>query len=165
MGRCKTPECKKPTLGGMGFCRDCQRAQPIIREPKLLVFKEKHGQRYFYVHNDKALFKAALKILTERAKEGYWYYKPEEPPKAPDFTKEQIATLPESMRADATKKLQQYTDACRRYDAEVEDYNEIQEALKTKNGKLAWQCLRNRSDGEYEGCSLERIESTEPDED
>jgi hypothetical protein len=105
-------------------------------------------------------------VLTGRAEDGYWYYKPEEPPKAPDFTKEQVASMPESMRADATKKLQKHAEAMRYYDREVEDYNEIQKALKTRDGKLAWQCLRDRSNGmEYEGCSLERIESTEPDED
>jgi hypothetical protein len=165
MGRCKTKDCKTPTVAGMGLCRDCQRKKPIIEEPRLLVFKEKHGERNFYIPDDATLFKAALKVLTDRFKEGYWYYKPEDPPKAPDFTKEQVASMPESMRADATKKLMKHAEAMRYYVREVEDYNDAVKAVNTKDGRLAWQSLRNSSGGEYQGCSLERLESAEPDED
>ena len=72
---------------------------------------------------------------------------------------EQVATLPESLRAKADKKLREYTDACRRYDAEVEDYNDIETAVKNKDGKLAWEALQAHRDGEYEGFNIERLES------
>jgi hypothetical protein len=135
--------------------------RPLIKEPQLLVFEEKHGNRYFYIPDDKTLAAAALKVLTERYEEGYWYYEPGEKPKAPDFTKEQITTLPESMRPAAEKKLREYEAACRQYATEVEDYERIVKAVKTKDGKLAWKALYDRQDGEYERVKLERLESIE----
>lgn len=40
---------------------------------RLLVAKEKSGTRHFTVDDDKALQDAALSLLRERFKEGYWY--------------------------------------------------------------------------------------------
>jgi hypothetical protein len=91
----------------MGFCRDCQKKQPFITEPKLLVFKEKHGERYFYIPDDKTLFAAALKVLTQRHGDGYWFYAPEKP-LALDFTAEQVAALPENLRVPAELTLRKY---------------------------------------------------------
>lgn len=141
---------------------EASRPKPgYLRAPSVLVLKEKHGDRHFNVADDAALHRVALKILTERFEQGYWYYKPEDKdkPEAPDFTMEQVATLPESLRAKADKKLREYTDACRRYDAEVEDYNDIETAVKNKDGKLAWEALQAHRDGEYEGFNIERLES------
>src|SRR5271168_4307264 len=88
--------------------------RPFIASPSVLVFKEKHGDRHFNVPDDEALFAAALKVLAERFKQGYWYYDPakegaaEAMPEAPDFTAEQVATMPESLRKAAYKKLRDY---------------------------------------------------------
>jgi len=132
--------------------------RPIIREPHVLVFKEKHGDRYFHVPDDAALFAAALSVLTERKKEGYWYYKPEKKPEPPDVTEEQVATLPKSVQVNATVKIRAYKDALRRYEEEVEDFEEIERAVREKDGRAAWQILSDHGDGEYEGYDLERYE-------
>ena len=141
--------------------------RPIIREPKVLVFKEKHGDRYFNIPDDKTLFRVSLKILTERFEAGYWYYKPgdEDKPKAPDFTKEQVAAMPDSLREGATKKLVSYQGELRRWERDSEDFNNVKKAVETKDGRLAWQCLLDYSDGEYQRCSLEQLEDPESDED
>jgi len=58
----------------------------IVSQPCVLVFKEKHGDRYFHVPNDETLFAAALHVLKERHADGYWYHKPEstDKPELPD---------------------------------------------------------------------------------
>jgi len=133
----------------------------IIREPQVLVFNEKHGERYFHVPNDETLFAVALHVLTERNAEGYWYYKPEpkEKPEAPDVTEEQIATLPKSLQPAAAQKLREYKRALRDYQDSVEDYESIEKALRDKDGRVAWECIRDR--GDHEGYSLERYEKIE----
>lgn len=140
---------------------------PFIKEPMLLVFKEKHGDRYYHVVDDKMLLAVALKILTERFEEGYWYGEPSDlpdPPKAPDFTKEQVEAMPESLRPAAYKKLHDYAVAMRQYNEEVDDYRRIEKAVREKDGREAWQALNDRSDAEYEGFNLERYESVDEDE-
>jgi hypothetical protein len=164
MGRCKTVGCKTPSLGGHPFCRECRKLQPIIEEPQLLVFHEKHGERYFYVPDDHTLFTAALKVLNERHAEDYWYFKPDKP-KAPDFTKEQVEAMPESLQSGAMKRLLEYSNELREWENDSENYNNVVKAVETKDGRLAWQCLRDYSEGEYQRVSLERLESPEPDED
>lgn len=133
----------------------------IVRAPSVLVLEEKHGRRHFNVADDEALFRASLKILTERFEQGYWYGTREdiEKPEAPDFTKEQVAAMPESLMREALRKLRKYDTDKQQYDAEVEDYDNIVTAVKTKDGRLAYQALRSRQDAEYEGFSIERMES------
>lgn len=45
--------------------------QKYWKNPKIFIFKEKYGTRYFLVHNFADLGKVSLKILTERIE--YWY--------------------------------------------------------------------------------------------
>jgi hypothetical protein len=53
-------------------------SRPFISEPSILVIKEKHGDRYFNVPDDKTLFAVALMIVTARLRDGWWYEKPSE---------------------------------------------------------------------------------------
>lgn len=143
--------------------RSAAQTAPIVNQPMLLVFNEKHGDRYFNVPNDEALFAAALKIVTERFEQGYWYVEPEEneKPAAPDFTKEQIATLPESMREAAQKKLREYERSLHDYNELVDGYARIKKAVDEKDGRVAWEVIRDRCDAEYEGYALKPFESVE----
>lgn len=138
--------------------KEASAPKPIITKPRLLVFREKHGNLYFYVDNDDKLFASALKVLTERFKDGYWYYKPEleEKPEVPDFNEERVAAMPQSLQPDAYRKLREYNDACLEYDAEAMEYDQIVKAVETKDGRLAYKVLRDRKHAEYEGFSLER---------
>jgi len=134
---------------------------PLIKQPMLLVFKEKHGERYFYIPDDKALFAVALKIVSERFEEGYWYPEPgvEDKPAAPDYTKEQIATLPESMQKTATATLAAYERSLREYNGLVDEFKRIEKAVEEKDGQAAWQIIRERQRAEYEGYDLEHFET------
>jgi hypothetical protein len=133
---------------------------PIVTEPTLLVFKEKHGERYFNIPDDTALFAACLKVVSERLKEECWYLEPDgEVPKTPDFTREQIASMPESMRADAEKKLAAYIREMQEFNEEIADFAKIKEAVESRDGRAAWQIVCDRGRYEYEGYSLERFES------
>jgi hypothetical protein len=40
----------------------------------LLLFKEKHGSRYFVCEDQDAFCRAAMHVLKERLAEGYWYH-------------------------------------------------------------------------------------------
>jgi len=145
--------------------REDRTNRPIITKPQLLVFKEKHGERYFHVPDDAALFKAALKVLSERFEEGCWYYKPEDKPEPPDVTEAQIETLPKSLQAAAMQKRREYNNKLRDYQFELEIFELIEKAIEKKDGRAAWRILKDRAEGEYEGCDLERYESVEDDED
>ena len=147
------------------FKRHVTPVGPIVTEPMLLVFKEKHGERYFNVPNDDALFAACLKVVTERLKDGYWYNEPDGVvPQAPDFTKDQVASMPESMRSDAYKKLRAYDQALSSFNEEIADHAKIKKAVDEKNGRLAWGIIRDRGRYEYEGYDLERFESVTEEE-
>jgi len=40
---------------------------------RILVVDEKHGYRYFDAGTEEALHASALKLVTERVEDGYWY--------------------------------------------------------------------------------------------
>lgn len=44
-----------------------------FKYPQLLIFYEKHANRYILVNSEKELFTACYRILKERKKDGYWY--------------------------------------------------------------------------------------------
>ena len=70
-------------------------------------------------------------------------------------------TLPKSLQPAATQKLREYKRALRDYQESVEDYEAIEKALRDKDGRTAWECIRDRGDHEYEGYNLERYEKIE----
>ena len=133
-------------------------ARAIVEEPMLLIFNEKHGNRYFEIANDEALFKAALKIVTERLKAGYWYEKPRACPKALDYTLAEIVSMPKSLQPQAEKALRVYEGELAAHNDEVEEYTKIERAVAEKNGRIAYEILRSREDAEYEGFELKRLE-------
>jgi len=61
--------------------------------PGILVFREKHGTRYFMCNSREDFYRAAMKILKERADKKYsWYYEdPTEPETDLNRAKEIIA--------------------------------------------------------------------------
>ena len=122
--------------------------------PGVLVVKEKHGTAYFHAPDEETLHKVALLILTGRHKAG-WYYAPEKP-KAPDYTNEaEILKLRGEIQRSAAAKLRQYVGALAQFEYESERFKDIQKAIETKDGALAWKILRERSDYEYEQVTLE----------
>lgn len=133
--------------------------RPIVSVPSLLVFKEKHGERYFHVADDDAVYRVALHVLIGRQKEGYWYGAPTRVPKPPDVTAEGVEQLPESLRGPARRMLLTYKKELAEFTARTEEYARIQGAITDRNGKDAWDILMARGDYEYEGFSLEHYET------
>jgi hypothetical protein len=127
---------------------------------RILVAKEKYGDRYFDVTTDEQLDKVALFLLKSRFDEGYWYPEPN-PPEALDFSASDIEKAPASMQAEMKKVLATHRDVVIIYDDEKEDYDNIVKALDTNDGKLAMRILRNRDGYEYEGCQIEECEEVE----
>ena len=42
--------------------------------PAAIVFKEKHGRRYFHVTSEDDLYRVATRVLIERINSGDWYF-------------------------------------------------------------------------------------------
>ena len=127
---------------------------------RILVAKEKYGDRFFDITTNEQLDKVALFILRSRFDEGCWYPKPH-PPKTLDFSKSDIEKAPASIQAEMKKVLATHRDVVIIYDDEKEDYDNIVKALDTNDGKLAMRILRNRDGYEYEGCQIEECEEVE----
>lgn len=76
----------------------------------IVIFKEKHCERYFDASTDEARLKAFYSILKERFNEGYWYHKPESVEKEMsrylndgddqylEITDEVLVTLPQAIQ-------------------------------------------------------------------
>lgn len=133
--------------------------RPVISEPSVLVCHEKHGERYFLVNDDEDLFRVALSILKGRfsQKEWYWFGELGPAPKPPGFTDDDVKRLPAALRADAFKKLVDYQKDLRRHEDDAERLAEVKAAADGTGGRLAWEVLRDNSDGEYARISLNRL--------
>jgi hypothetical protein len=131
--------------------------RPTVRGPSVVICHEKHGDLYFYVEDDVELFGVALSIVRGRLRSGHWYYKPEEEPRnKPDFTREDVSKMPASLQEDARKKLNSYSEKLKRWEHEQSVWADINKAVETKDGYLAWTLLRDLG-GEYSRVSVEEV--------
>lgn len=80
---------------------------------QILVFREKHDNRYFDASTDEAIAKACVKVFRERMGDGYWYYREHEKAELPLtadeksvllLTDEQLEVLPQAMRNQIGEK-------------------------------------------------------------
>lgn len=120
----------------------------VVVEPKILVFKEKHGDKYYYANTYEQLKKVSLEVLAERL--SYWYITKWGIPTELDYSFEDIDKLPETFRHDAKLKLKENKKRIK----EATDNNRIYEAavraVDEQNGDLAWTIIQNRTEYEYE---------------
>jgi hypothetical protein len=137
---------------------------------EILITKEKHGEFYYDASTDEALAKSALKILTERWEEG-WYYEPEDVDDPP-YTKEQIEKLTEEFGKEhelTQTAIKEYNRWVRdnRYEREYREWYEKAKALvESQDWKqtftygnqgqrsmpLSWKLLSDRSGGGVRVC-------------
>lgn len=132
---------------------------------RILVAKENHGDRYLDASTDEELGKSALKLLKERNALGWMY--PEVNTlfgvlKEPDLSYDQAKALPDGevqtmalRQWDSFQRKLQYREEYTRW------YDRMKTAIRTDNGKLAWLCLQERRDYEYEKVRLEEVELNE----
>ena len=130
-----------------------------VSEPSVLICQEKYGNRYFHIPDDQALFATALMILKGRVEEDCWYYEPEKP------TECEFKEVPEGVKGTSLEAgIRRQIAACKRaadcYAADLEDWNNIRDAIEKKDGEVAWRVLVDHSDGEYEQVSLEEYSTT-----
>lgn len=105
---------------------------------KILIFKEKHGDRYFNADTDEARARAFYRILKERNTDGYWYYRNYESATLPlsaenasimALTDEQIKALPVSVATDLKAKRTKLVRKAERYAEEKQEEDEWFDAL------------------------------------
>lgn len=131
---------------------------------RILIAKEKHGDRYFDASTEELRNKAAFHLLSERFKEGYWYEwmnKAKEPSKKDILSQEEIDKLPEPYKKQATAKLKQYTKDRIRWVQNKNHYDYLKKVVEEKLVNKAYSVLIYFADGEYEGIELIDLEETE----
>jgi len=137
------------------------RPKPPFR-PGVLVVKEKHETLYFNVPDEQTLHALALEILTRRFEHGRFYYKPPVPD-ALQITRTEIeGRLPAGRVRDAA--LQEFDRQVDFANSEAHfraEYDRIEKAVGSKEGKLAWRSLQDRNDyAEYENVKFVPFEIT-----
>ena len=120
----------------------------------IIVFHQKHTDRFFPANTSAEIEAACLKIVKEMAP----YYATPQIPRL-----DQVPQLTETWndaRAQATvakttlesrRKMQWYRET-------LDDYNLLLQAIDGNDGKAARQLIENRSNGEYEGFEYETME-------
>lgn len=123
---------------------------------KILISKEKYGDRIFSVPTINDLHKVALFILKER-EHIFKYIRKSNQPKQLDFTKDDIEKMPESFKNNANIQLSNYENSLIEIETNNKMYNNTVRALNENNGALAWNILQNRN-----GYMYEKIELIDP---
>ncbi len=131
----------------------------------MLVFHEKHGDRYFDASTPELIFKACLKILTERNKDN-WYRISEVSDSFTGLRTEDIEALPDTdkfkeMKKDAIKKYYNYLNSYICNLTDVHFQREVDYAIKNKDGLFAYELCEQRGAGEYEGMEFETFEKVD----
>lgn len=79
---------------------------------RVIIFREKYGERYFDASDNQKLARACAVILKQRVEEGYWYHREydgefplnSEEQKLAAFTDAQVEALPEPFLSETKKK-------------------------------------------------------------
>lgn len=154
---------------------------------KIVVFKEKHGERYFNATDPIELNKVFLEIMRERMQLG-WYYKPDvdypiEWTEAMALQEEALDALPESLKSQVHRLRKAYKAREREAQKDTRWWELANELLampkeqaenhvhewtvnlstgpKQKKMLMATFLMDFRSDGEYEGFEIIELEERE----
>ena len=125
---------------------------------QIVIFHEKHGDRYFVSNSQKDLEAVALKVVLERDGEGYWYYFDSEKSTEPKVSKADGLKLGGRLKEASVLEWIDYERNLREYNYEQKDKETLQKIKTEKNGELALKFLRSRRDAEYEGFDIEEPE-------
>ena len=137
---------------------------------QILIFHEKHGDRYFDASTKEAIDAACRKILKERLTNGYGWYDVYEPSYEAEHTQEQIDKLPEAFKYIA-QRMKDSNEAKRKaYAKELAWVERLKTLLKTPREQTkifkyqgmevyeSFKYIKDRADGEYEGFTFEKLE-------
>lgn len=122
---------------------------------KIMVLREKYGNTYINVSTPEQLNKICLKIVKHRYVNNRKQYIYESAcPKMPDFSKESIDSLPDSLKSSAKMTWMNYEQNLAGYKEERDMIDMVDKCMATQDGKLAYKILKFRSQNEYEGFDL-----------
>lgn len=125
--------------------------------PQLLICKEKHGNRFFYIPTEAHLHAIALKIVRQRFDEGWYGTNKEEFETNEDLDalKAQVNAISNpDLRRGATAELKRKQERVAHSKESLEQYLTAKEALDKNYGELAWELLSSRAEYEYEYVTL-----------
>jgi len=109
-----------------------KRVQNRVEEQKILIIREKHGDYYFIVNDEKDLHNACVGILIQRYEEG-WYGTGDDIPlenKTGINDVAQIEALPEgSVKEEALKEYQYYERSVEAVDRRLEFFKKVKTAM------------------------------------
>ena len=136
------------------------------KKPKILTFREKHGDIRYIIHNEQELHKVCIEKIKQHIKQQYMgYIQPIEPQNKLGFeTVEEIQTLPDGEIKD--KALECWERYCKKlniYQDHLNFYNNVKKCLSYEfsyedsywERNKAYFLLSSREDDEYEGIILE----------
>jgi hypothetical protein len=126
---------------------------------KILVFKEKHGDRYFDASTSEKELDVYLKVAKERIKDSYWYDTDCLVPNEPEISKEQIAKMKDSGLKTAAIQEWRIYETNLSYVKECEQTEKLIKLVKKGDKQAAKTLIQNRRDGEYEGFEIEETEN------
>lgn len=147
----------------------------ICNDNCIMVFHEKHGDRYFRAETPLQIGKVSLKILTERYERGGYFLKLEDyfseeelllARDSSEYVKSLQKTMEDETAVDTIKdhalhELDRVKKLVRNYKEVASENNAVKKAIENKDGNLAFCILDNRRDYEYERFSFEYLEPTE----
>lgn len=142
-----------------------------MKWPQLLILKDKHSTSHYLCKDQEALGLACLSILKQRLDPRYGYLQHPGPESEiyglkEELTKEAAGALPEPYRKQALGVIAANAKLRREWAEAVAQYENAKQAVKQKDGMLAYQILFDRRDYEYEGFDIEApIIPGEEDED
>ena len=154
---------------------------------KIVVFKEKHGDRYFDASTPELTRRALLRVFRDRAGEGYWYERPAMPDlsRSNDYLKisdDVLVTLPATLQREVKTARRVVANAKLEYEENMKWYDnlmhvislpddeaialEYEDSWTTEAGKqiisksnMLEELYRARSDYEYETWDIISLET------
>jgi len=122
--------------------------------PQILIEYGKHDNEFWYIADEAALHRAAIKIVAARVKCGY-IRPPGDGPEGlqEEVPAEMLARLPKAMQEQAKRTKERNAYARREYATAVKLWVLAQRA-QDGDGAAAWELLRERRDHEYERVEL-----------
>lgn len=127
---------------------------------KIIMFEEKHTNRYFEYNSVEKFYKIFLKIFNERYEQGWFKYGEVNKPKSLKMSVEEINALKdEDVKKIAQDKYDEYQRELKQYE-QYRKFNEtVERVSKEQDAPAAYSILRGRNGYEYEKFEIIETES------
>jgi len=123
---------------------------------KLILLREKHGDRYIVLDKEGTWKKAVLLVLRRRLEDGW--YAAEEPVK-PEAVIDEMPPGAFRLRDLVQAQWSEYQAAVERYNRDRVFLAAVKRALDENDGDLGLRLLKSRDGNEYEDISEEIVEN------